>query len=48
MPMLTTMTGGWAATNQLWFMPGTPVHESASALTVAPVVGDAVTMLRSS
>lgn len=46
MPMLPTMTGDWEATNQLWFMPGTPVHESESTLSVTPVVGDAVTMLR--
>lgn len=46
MPMLPTLSGEWEATNQLWFMPGTPVHESASTLTVAPVVGDDVTMLR--
>lgn len=46
MLMLSTLTGAWEATNQLWFMPGTPVHESASTLQVAPVVGDAVTMLR--
>jgi hypothetical protein len=46
MPMLPTLTGEWKATNHLWFMPGTPAHDSASTLTVAPVVGDAVTMLR--
>jgi len=46
MTMLLALAGAWEATNQLWFMPGTPVHESESALTVTPVVGDAVTMLR--
>lgn len=44
--LLRAMTGEWQATNQLWLMPGTPAHDSVSRLTVAPVVGEAVTMLR--
>ncbi len=44
--MLRPMTGAWQATNHLWFMPGDPAHESASTLTVAPAVGDFVTLLR--
>jgi hypothetical protein len=44
--LLRPLTGDWQATNHLWFMPGTPAFESHTTLTVAPALGDFVTLLR--
>lgn len=38
-PMLEALVGEWTGTNRLWFMPGTPAHESAATARVARVAG---------
>lgn len=43
---LGSFTGEWAGRNQLWFEPGTPVHECEITASVVPVARGACVAIR--